>query len=166
MSDDNDDFLSGGDDAPKSARARKPRAKAERGERRRRAGVDGVYQKNLNTSIDLDPNMHYRWMNATPLRKQQLTVMDDYDIVDDEKPKLVGTDKAGQPLEAVLVAKPREYFEADQKAAAEARASGMSAIRKGNAGTGKNGDSGLNPDGRTGYVASEGISIKGGGYTP
>jgi hypothetical protein len=55
-------------------------------------------------------------------RMHQLTRLDDYDPVEGVDPVPVGTDrKTGQPIMAHLLAKPKEFVEADQREREERR---------------------------------------------
>jgi hypothetical protein len=62
-----------------------------------------------------------RWVNNTGNRMHRLTVSDDYDKVDGVDPVPVDTDKAGHPIMAHLLAKPREFIEEDRAKAEDRR---------------------------------------------
>lgn len=91
-------------------------------ERRRRE--DSVSGRNLKLHVPddaKDPNFVYRFINARPGRVQQLTRMDDYDVVSstemDSKSlgttvERIGNQQDGEKM--ILVRKPKEYFEADK----------------------------------------------------
>lgn len=61
-----------------------------------------------------------RWVNDQDNRMHRFTVQDDYDPVPGVPPVPVGTDKAGQPILAHLLAKRRDFIEEDRDKA-EAR---------------------------------------------
>lgn len=102
---------------------RPPRSEEVKVERRRRQGIGA--ERNLKLHVpesEKDPNFVYRWVNNTPGRVKQLTQMDDYEIVSSE-----GIDRGtsegtvvkrtvdrGEGDEAVLLRKPRHFYEADK----------------------------------------------------
>jgi hypothetical protein len=60
-----------------------------------------------------------RWVNDEGNRMHRMTVQDDYDKVAGVEPVPVGTDKAGNPIMAHLVAKRRDFIEEDRAKADE-----------------------------------------------
>lgn len=138
----NDEFIPSGDQDIKRGRGRPPkvhteasaspqpsqRAEATRRERRRRQSDGGALQgQKLHVPAHLLRNdMEYRWLNDTANgRVQSKTVYDDWDVVQEqvtggqgeEAPvrRIVGTHKNGEPMYAVLCAKPKEFYEEDKK---------------------------------------------------
>lgn len=107
------------------SRIRPDRAAQVQGERRRRSvlGPD----RNLKLFVpesEKDPDFVYRWVNNRPGRIKQLTQMDDYDIVSAPDNQIdVGTSEGtvvkrtvdrNEGGEAVLLRKPRKFYEADK----------------------------------------------------
>jgi hypothetical protein len=102
---------------------RPPRTEEVKTARRRRSGSG--FERGLKLYVpeeEKDPNFVYRWVNNTPGRVNQLTTMDDYDVVSSES--IDGGTSEGTVIkrtvsrdegdEAVLLRKPRAYFEADK----------------------------------------------------
>jgi hypothetical protein len=94
-------------------------------ERRRRTGTGA--ERNLKLFVPeqaKDPNFVYRWVNNRPGRVKQLTQMDDYDIVSSDDGAIdAGTSEGtvvkrtvdrSEGEEAVLLRKPRKFYEADK----------------------------------------------------
>ena len=123
---------------------RPPRTEEVRTERRRRQDDDAGRNMKLHVPENAkDPNFVYRWVNNKPGRIKQLTQQDDYDIVNvtDES---IDVGSAGGTVvtrtvdrsegdEAVLIRKPREYYDAD-KAKADKRIDAMDEqLRQGSA---------------------------------
>lgn len=149
------------------------RIEQERQRRRRREDPGFGRMRNLTVAGDLDPNYVYRWINADPGRITQLTKEDDWDVVThlahDDKDKGVGSalervvDKR-TGMRAVLVRKPRDYYEADKAREQEALIQTETHIKRG----GSPGNGGLT--GPEAYVPSGGITIQNPGkpsnYTP
>lgn len=93
-------------------------------ERRRRQGIGAERNLKLFVPEDAkDADFYYRWVNNNPGRVKQLTTMDDYEVVSSDGSIDVG--KAGGTVitrtvdrnegeEAVLLRKPRAYYEADK----------------------------------------------------
>ena len=120
------------------------------GERRRRntLGLGGHRQRLAVNEAALDhENFVYRFVNDDGNRLHQLTVQDDYEVVQD-RDNLIRTDGAGTgaevavpvgetskgPLRAVLVRKPRKYYDEDAKAKAARIDEVEVAIKRGAAG--------------------------------
>ena len=114
------------------------RVATERRQRRRRGSLGLEANMKLTVPDDYkDDRFEYRWIRNTPGRVRQLTVQDDYDIVEDEKiteeisdhmlqsgvglvpERYGGTLKEGGHYNMVLVRKPREFYEEDQAAKAQ-----------------------------------------------
>lgn len=102
----------------------RPRREEEvKSERRRRTGTGAERKLKLFVPDEhKDPNFVYRWVNNRPGRVKQLTQMDDYDVVSSEAID-AGTSEgtvvkrtvdSGEGEEAVLLRKPRHFYEADK----------------------------------------------------
>ena len=112
--------------APEAAKAAgNKRAKAEKQRRRRRS--DTTIGRHLRLALDtskLDQNFVYRWVNDTPGRVQMLTQQDDWDVVKaadigDHESQGQGSNaervvSQTDGMRAVLLRKPREYYEEDK----------------------------------------------------
>ena len=116
------------------------RVEQERAQRRRREDVTVGRQRNLAVETDLDPAYEYRWINDYPGRVYNLTVRDDWDVVtgDDrgDKDKSLGTSfqrivGKTDGLKAILVRKPKDYYEADRAKAQERIDDTMNAMKRG-----------------------------------
>jgi len=129
--------------------------------RRRRDGtLDRMSQLKLaipDKAKQARPDSTFRWVNDTPGRMHNLTVDDDWDVVEGVEPLPVGQDQAGQPIYARLCAKPLEFWKEDQRAKAKAILDQQKElVRKG--------DKKATADSTT-YVA-DGNTIKTQGYEP
>jgi hypothetical protein len=104
---------------------RPPRTEEVKTERRRRTGTGA--ERNLKLHVPesaKDDAFVYRWVNNRPGRVQQLTKMDDYEIVSSADGAIdAGTSEGtvvkrtvdrNEGEEAVLLRKPRHYYEADK----------------------------------------------------
>lgn len=102
---------------------KRPSRQEETKERRRRrdtVGLGGNFKLHV-PETEKDPNFQYRWVNDEPGRVRQFTVEDDYDVVSSST---VDSNSMGTTTErvvsqstgknAVLLRKPKKYFEADQ----------------------------------------------------
>lgn len=99
--------------------SRQEQVKAQR-RRRDTLGAD----RNLKLHVPeeaKDPNFEYRWIKNTTGRVQQLTQMDDYDVVSqtDLDSQSIGTQvqrtsNKSDGESVVLVRKPRQFFEEDK----------------------------------------------------
>lgn len=151
------------------------RAEAVRKERRRRKGMGLEASLKLSVPEDVkDPNYEYRWARGTPARINQLTKYDDYDVVtseqiaSDERQNGIGVtperhggvDEQGNAYSMVLLRKPKDYYEADQKEKQALVDEREKAIQRGKV-EGKDGQQGLS--GSNAYTPEGGISIKHGG---
>ncbi|HDA7126318.1 TPA: hypothetical protein O5T86_001251 [Staphylococcus aureus] len=105
--------------------SRTPRIEEVQTERRRRTGLGPDRNLKLHVPEEAkDPNFVYRWVNNRPGRVMQLTQMDDYEVVSSEDGKIDRGTTEGTVVkrtvnrsegdEAVLVRKPRAYYEADK----------------------------------------------------
>lgn len=65
------------------------------------------------------PDKVFRWVNDDPARLRSLTVKDDWDVVEGVERLPVGIHTNGQPHYQVLCAKPREFWEEDQRQKAQ-----------------------------------------------
>jgi hypothetical protein len=95
-------------------------------ERRRRADSATAAGLKLHVPADMkdDANFEYRWANDRPGRIHQLTVQDDWDVVSTDRPDQLTAAAEGSVMKravdkatgdnAVLLRKPRKYFEADR----------------------------------------------------
>ena len=102
------------------------RAVEEKKQRRRRGDLTIGRNQKLSLDTDrLDDNYVYRWVNDMPGRVQALTKQDDWDVVsaeeigEDVRDKGVGTNverivSATDGTKAVLLRKPRDYYEEDK----------------------------------------------------
>ena len=145
-------------------RGRQARQGAEKEERRRRSDTGPGRLMRLTVHGDLDPNYEYRWINDDPGRVRQLTVEDDWNVVDDldsdSRNAGVGTatervvDK-GTGRKAILVRKRKEYYQEDKAKEANLLDEREDLMRQGIA----PGQGGITT-GENMYVPSGGISIK------
>lgn len=92
-------------------------------QRRRRLGMGPERNLKLHIPEEMkDPNFEYRWVNDRPGRIQQLTKQDDWD----KAPEMLEGTGLGTVTEravdsytgerAVLLRKPKEFYDADKKA--------------------------------------------------
>jgi hypothetical protein len=133
------------------------------GERRRRdtSALGGMRMRLAVNEAALDrANYEYRWVNDELNRVHDLTVNDDWEVVQDrdnavkqgntgagaEVASYAGTGGGASPVRAVLLRKPKSYHDAD-KAAAQRQIDEMETGIK-------------NPSGDQQYVPKEGISVK------
>lgn len=98
--------------------SRANRAEEVRNERRRKPGATTVMGLKLHVPEDAkDPQYVHRWVNDIGQRVQSMTA-DDWDpapIGDaSTEARYVGTD-SGKPINAVLMRKRKDWYEADQK---------------------------------------------------
>ena len=101
---------------------RAPRAEETQQRRRRRETMGADRNLKLHVPDEAkDPNFVYRWIKSAVGRVQQLTKMDDYDLVteSDLPSKSVGTlvERASNKSDGesvVLVRKPRKFYEEDK----------------------------------------------------
>lgn len=106
------------------------RREEEKERRRRRQGFGMERSLKLHVPDDSkDPNYVYRWVNDDGRRVRQLTEMDDWDLVSDEKiaesdrqaglgtraERVVGKTEQGAGQRAYLLRKRRDWYEADKK---------------------------------------------------
>lgn len=105
--------------------SRPARTEEVQNERRRRTGMGADRNLKLHVPEEAkDPDFVYRWVNNRPGRVQQLTQMDDYEVVSSADGKIdPGTSEGtvvkrtvdrSQGEEGVLLRKPRKYYEADK----------------------------------------------------
>jgi hypothetical protein len=104
---------------------RPPRTEEVKTERRRRTGTGAERNMKLFVPEEAkDPNFQYRWVNNVPGRVKQLTQMDDYEVVSSEDGRIDAGTAEGTVVkrtvdrnegeEAVLLRKPRHFYEADK----------------------------------------------------
>jgi hypothetical protein len=114
--------------------AQPARVEAEKKQRRRRSDTSELRNLKLHVPKDyLDPKFSYRFVNDSPGRIQQMTQYDDWEIVqqsDENVPtrRHAGKDGSGQARTAILLRKPKEFFEEDKarkKAAIDEREEGL-----------------------------------------
>lgn len=133
--------------APPSSPARAARSEDVKSQRRRRQGMGAERNLKLHVPEDAkDPNFVYRWVNDRPGRIRQLTTMDDYEVVSaselnggDPDPmnntaegtvvKRTADSRIGEG--AVLLKKPKEYYNADKKEEAKVLDARDDALRSG-----------------------------------
>lgn len=107
-----------------------PRGKTIHQERRRRKSSElSGQRRKLALSEELDPDFVYRWVNDEGTRLHDLTVNDDYDIVQSRSGVMkpdgtgigsevavpVGVGQTGARVRAVLVRKPKKYWTDDHE---------------------------------------------------
>lgn len=95
-------------------------------QRRRRADSSVAAGLKLHVPADMkdDANFEYRWVNDKPGRLHQMTKQDDWDVVSTDRPDQLTAAAEGSVMKravdkstgdsAVLLKKPRAYFEADR----------------------------------------------------
>jgi len=102
---------------------RPPRTEEVKTERRRRTGTGAERNLKLHVPEEYkDPAFQYRWVNNVPGRVKQLTQMDDYEVVSSEEidsgtsegTVVKRTVDRNEGDEAILLRKPRHYFDADK----------------------------------------------------
>jgi hypothetical protein len=105
---------------------RPPRTEEVKTERRRRADSATAAGLKLHVPQDMkdEANFAYRWANDKPGRLHQMTVQDDWDVVSTDRPDQLTAASEGSVMRravdkvtgdnAVLLKKPRHYFEADR----------------------------------------------------
>lgn len=99
--------------------------------RRRNTDALGGRRQRLAVRGDLDKeNFAYRWVNDDGNRLHDLTVNDDWEVVEDRSGKMkpegtgvgsevatpVGTGEHGRPVRAVLLRKPKNWYDDDERA--------------------------------------------------
>jgi hypothetical protein len=105
---------------------RPPRTEEVQAQRRRRSDSGAAAGLKLHVPADMkDPNFEYRWVNDKPGRIHQLTKQDDWDVVSTDRPDQLTAAAEGSVMRravdkstgdnAVLLKKPKEYYEADQR---------------------------------------------------
>lgn len=110
---------------PTEAPAISARATETRRERRRRD--DGDLDRGARMKLAIPKNIReqaeregktLRWVNDEGNRMHDMTVDDDWDVVQGVKEVPVKTDEAGKPVYARLCAKPLDWWQDDQRAKA------------------------------------------------
>jgi hypothetical protein len=97
-----------------------------------------------------------RWVNDQSNRLYRFTQQDDYDKVEGVDPVPVGTDEAGQPILAHLLAKPKDFIREDrEKADHRLKATEEALFRKPDAADRAGVSANPNPATAERYVASE-----------
>jgi hypothetical protein len=105
--------------------SRTARAETTKNERRRRSDSGSSAGLKLHVPEDMkEKDFEYRWVNDRPGRVHQMTVQDDWDVVSTDRPDQLTAAAEGSVMRravdkstgdnAVLLRKPKEYFEADQ----------------------------------------------------
>lgn len=148
-------------DEQQPRRGRPPRSEETAQRRRRRGDSELAKSERLPIPPEIKAELDRkglvpRWVNDQGNRMHRFTVQDDYDPVEGVEPVPVGTDEAGKPIMAHLLAKPREFIEEDQdRAEARRRETEEALFRTADdstrAGAGKN----PNPATAERYVAPE-----------
>lgn len=116
---------------PMQSTERPTRSEEIAGRRRRREGLGAERGLKLHIPEESkDPNFVYRWVNDRPGRVRQLTKMDDYEVVSTSELNGGDPDPNGNTAEgtvmkrtadsgigesAVLLKKPKAYYDADKK---------------------------------------------------
>jgi hypothetical protein len=133
------------------------------GERRRRNAdaLNGVRDRLYVDPATKDPNFQYRWINDTGSRVHDLTVKDDWEVVQDRNGQAnntaamgaqvavnAGTAQNGGPVRAVLVRKLKNYYD-DDYAAAQRRIDDTEAAMK----SGTTGEKTYVPSGNAGPLS-------------
>lgn len=137
------------------------RAQVEAQRRRRRSDEALSATKRLPIPPEIEAKLKAegrtpRWVNDQSNRIHRFTKQDDYDFVEGVEPVPVGTDEAGQPILAHLLAKPTEFIRedrenADKRLKAQEEALFRKADATDEAGAGRN----PNPATARRYVAPE-----------
>lgn len=119
-----------------AARAEQPSRVEEVQQRRRRREGMGP-ERNLKLAVpDKDPNYEYRWVNNRPGRVHQLTKNDDWDVAPEQNGPGLGTigertvDKTTGE-QAILLRKPKEFYDEDQREKEKLLKSRDDAMRRG-----------------------------------
>lgn len=106
--------------------SRPDRVEEVKEQRRRRADSGASAGLKLHVPADMkdEANFAYRWVNDRPGRVHQMTKEDDWDVVSTERSDQLTAASEGSVMnravdkttgeKAVLVRKPRNYFEADR----------------------------------------------------
>lgn len=102
------------------------RAQAEAQRRRRRGDEALAAAKRLPIPPEVKARLEAeglvpRWVNDQGNRMHRFAVQDDYDPVEGVEPVPVGTDEAGRPILAHLLAKRRDFIEEDREKADKRR---------------------------------------------
>lgn len=102
------------------------RAQAEAQRRRRRGDEALAAAQRLPIPPEVKARLEAeglvpRWVNDQGNRMHRFTVQDDYDPVEGVEPVPVGTDEAGRPILAHLLAKRRDFIEEDREKADKRR---------------------------------------------
>lgn len=107
------------------------RAEAISQERRRRnTNALAGHRQRLAIREELDPDFTYRWVNDDGTRMHDLTVNDDWEIVENRSGTMkpdgtgmgaevavpVGRGENGRPLRAVLLRKRKDWYDDDERA--------------------------------------------------
>jgi len=159
------------------ARPTTKRMEAERAQRRRRDDLGVGRGRNLDVSGTKDTNYEYRWVNDDPGRMHNLTVRDDWEVVNSgDLGEVNAKDKGvGTPIErivdkrngkrAVLLRKPKDYYLGDKAKEQGQIDETEKAIKRGavpmtGAGAGEQMEAGK------AYIPSGGISIQANGSKP
>jgi hypothetical protein len=139
--------------ADETPRGQGTRAEAEAQRRRRRGDETLEATKRLPIPPDVQARLDRdglvtRWVNDEGNRMHRFTVLDDYDPVEGVEPVPVGTDEAGKPILAHLLAKRREFVEEDRARAEDRRSEREKALFR-NPQAAADAAAGANPDNPT-----------------
>lgn len=143
---------------------RPPRQAQVTAERRRRqpGTLDRLDQLKLAIPDEIKakhPDKVFRWVNDDPRRINALTKKDDWDVVEGVERMAVGIQNNGQPHYQVLCAKPKEFWEQDQREKAKSARDTLTGIVR----DGKPPQP--NPEQANTYVP-DGNTVKTEGYAP
>lgn len=114
-------------------------------QRRRRGDSELRGNKRLPIPPEIEARLakdglHPRWANDEGNRIHQLTVLDDYNVVEDCPPVPIGLAKDGSPIMARLLAKRKDFLNEDRAKREETRRGTEKSLLRGNvpAGAGEN----------------------------
>lgn len=133
---------------------------------RRRRNSDALAGKRRRLAVNEDTldreNFEYRWVNDDGARVQALSTQDDWDVVTDrggatkegvhsaKVETVVGVGDRGSPVKAVLMRKPKTYYDEDEAAKQRRIDETEKAVKSGSSQGGNSENS---------YVPNEGIQI-------
>lgn len=112
------------------------RANEVAAQRRRRGNSEVTTGKRLPIPPEVEARLKAegltpRWANDEGNRIHQLTVQDDYDVVEDVEPVPIGTSKDGKPIMARLLAKRTDFINEDRAEREKVRANTEKSLLRG-----------------------------------